>query len=976
MRWLLLLLCLLTVATKVWALGCTREFEAWCAMSSCSQCSIINNLQACDTIPLNPSNETVCYQPCAKQVRACTWYTPLTPASSILVAHCNNVTDLATCNLVSAGEPNILHGVGTYCVLGQGPSGLVQPSLTLAASSFAYCSGGYTYAQYADGVGTMYGICVPSSSYVNLPAAAGTYYWTELQTTVCFVHQASPVMSSSGLVISFGNPYVTVDSDLLTAACARCWALPDGATLDSSCSNDPNSRQYTSVPYPVVANRIMGYCQAGRCASVWQDNPPNNNQCTDGWCRANATSTAYLDADNPANWPTASCGPTCPGFPSCPILCTGLPNFADAPSYIRAQEVTSALPSGDRCFTDDACAPIGICQNFQCQQSAARHYMCRQAGCRECNPRTGRCDPNMPSAFNTPCAAGCSITGQGTCDGNLHCDVVASFTATDCLARQGLTTLTATDQQCWNASCTNIIPPWITQWWLQQSPLVNTPGVVLSLAAEYAGTLALMPSLMRYTCNVVQHAVGSVCSDLNACTVGETCSATGHCVAAGSIDSWCTSTHCMACNQTTGLCTEPIVGASCFSGCGVPSTDYLGACSLGECIATPTAPTACIQGNDSCTSLQCVSVFTGSPIVKPLGVDLVYGDLNPSDLSATCQTVLTPDGTACFTQSSFTDRCIFFQHCISGGCVIAQNISCDSVVSSLPCASNATQCNHATGFCEVVPLANGTSCDDGDACTLADTCYTPGVPNALPVCAGGMTVSCASLAAQPCVVSAICNHQTGNCDVLYANPGTPCNIFNASAPCPLVGVCTTNGLCVVPGSYCAQPPQSCLVAECVSPGGACVNNNVPNGHICSDGSACTSGDVCLSGSCIGSPIVCTPLSVCQAVVGCSPGTGCVFVNVADGTPCSLDHVCITGVCISLASLSECSGSDCPNATTTSLYNPLEVLQSAGETAAVYAGSGVMSSFFAMTILGGLFATGFILYHVWCGQTTPITVVPA
>lgn len=110
--------------------------------------------------------------------------------------------------------------------------------------------------------------------------------------------------------------------------------------------------------------------------------------------------------------------------------------------------------------------------------------------------------------------------------------------------------------------------------------------------------------------------------------------------------------------------------------------------------------------------------------------------------------------------------------------------------------------------------------------------------------------------------------------------------------------------------------------------GACIEEAIPNGVACA--SACLEeGAVCSNGSCLGEPIVCDDGLVCTADVcslnegcvhledpalacpesagpcripTCSPGDGCGYEALADGTPCGTAacggaRVCIAGTCV-------------------------------------------------------------------------------
>jgi hypothetical protein len=115
------------------------------------------------------------------------------------------------------------------------------------------------------------------------------------------------------------------------------------------------------------------------------------------------------------------------------------------------------------------------------------------------------------------------------------------------------------------------------------------------------------------------------------------------------------------------------------------------------------------------------------------------------------------------------------------------------VCTALDQCHDAGTCNTATGMCSNPAKANGTTCNDGNACTQTDTCQAG-------ACTGTNPVVCSPL--DQCHVAGTCNPSTGNCSNPNATDGTSCNDGNActlSDTC-LGGSCTGgNGPSVDPG---------------------------------------------------------------------------------------------------------------------------------------------------------------------------------
>jgi cysteine-rich repeat protein len=101
-----------------------------------------------------------------------------------------------------------------------------------------------------------------------------------------------------------------------------------------------------------------------------------------------------------------------------------------------------------------------------------------------------------------------------------------------------------------------------------------------------------------------------------------------------------------------------------------------------------------------------------------------------------------PDGGAC----DDGDACTESDRCAGGGCVGATPVVCPSAG---PCEIG--RCDPESGNCLLEVLADGTGCDDGDQCTVADVCGDG-------ACLGGPPPTCDD--ADPCTADA-CNATTG-----------------------------------------------------------------------------------------------------------------------------------------------------------------------------------------------------------------------
>ena len=194
-----------------------------------------------------------------------------------------------------------------------------------------------------------------------------------------------------------------------------------------------------------------------------------------------------------------------------------------------------------------------------------------------------------------------------------------------------------------------------------------------------------------------------------------------------------------------------------------------------------------------------------------------------------------------------------------------------------------------TGECVYSPL-DGAPCDDGDACTVDDTCSDKG--------------ECAGDANAPCEDDNGCT--TDTCD-----PGTGCihallpdgESCNDGDSCTLVDSCV-EGECVGSSKNCPDDGNPCTVpAGCDITDGTCLTSQLPDGALCDDGNECTSGDACTEGQCLApeetgcfdnnecTEDTCNPKSGCEFLAGPKNGTSC-----SDDNLCSSNDACAMGIC--------------------------------------------------------------------------------
>ena len=162
-------------------------------------------------------------------------------------------------------------------------------------------------------------------------------------------------------------------------------------------------------------------------------------------------------------------------------------------------------------------------------------------------------------------------------------------------------------------------------------------------------------------------------------------------------------------------------------------------------------------------------------------------------------------------------------------------------------------------------LDDDTLCDDGDLCTLDDTCREG-------VCTG-TTLDCGDK--DPCTEDEACVE--GVCTATMWPDDKVCDGANG---CAFAGTCQ-QGTCEPDTPLCVSD-DPCKIGACVDE--LCVFESAANFTLCDDGDACTIYDRCISGYCFGSPMNCKDGEPCT-VDSCSQDTGeCESELIEDCVP--------------------------------------------------------------------------------------------
>ncbi len=314
-----------------------------------------------------------------------------------------------------------------------------------------------------------------------------------------------------------------------------------------------------------------------------------------------------------------------------------------------------------------------------------------------------------------------------------------------------------------------------------------------------------------------------VCDDKDACTSGDTC-IQGACK--GTLLSCADGIPCTldTCTSAKG-CAHTPDSSKCDDGnpCSVDGCDL----ALGCTVTSLAVGVTCSDGNECTVADACDK--TGSCA----GV--------PSDA---CKCAVDGD---CLGKTQ--NLCIGALVCQGGGCVAVPGnaVYCDASQNSA-CLQNG--CDPGSGKCVLKSKNEGAPCDDGNACTSAQTCQTG-------VCQGAGEVNCDDKNActnDLCVPQSGCVHEA--------------NI----AACDDGNACTTGDLCAKGGCSGAAKPCddsiACTLDSCDKASGQCAH--ATDVSTCDDGNPCTSDT-------------------------CAPAKGCVYAN-NDAAKCDDENACTANAC--------------------------------------------------------------------------------
>ncbi len=311
------------------------------------------------------------------------------------------------------------------------------------------------------------------------------------------------------------------------------------------------------------------------------------------------------------------------------------------------------------------------------------------------------------------------------------------------------------------------------------------------------------------------------------------------------------------------------------SPCVVFSCSEIGQCLAQNVVGPCEDGNACTAG-DSCAQGVCLA-----------GAATACDDQNPCT-SDSCDAKNGCAHAANAAPCDDANACTVGDACAAGVCEPGAAFVCQD---GNPCTADS--CNPANG-CAYFP-EDGAPCDDGDACTLGDTCLAK-------ACVSGAVSNCDD--ANPCTVDS-CDKTKG---CVHDAASGPCSDGSA---CTVADQCASGG-CAAGSALSCDDNNPCTLDGCEAIAGC---THLAASATCTDANACTGGESCADGNCKGGqPINCDDKNPCTTD-SCDASTGCAHQDnqfaCDDNNPCTQGDACGNGTCQSGTNTCACKiDADC------------------------------------------------------------------
>jgi hypothetical protein len=248
-----------------------------------------------------------------------------------------------------------------------------------------------------------------------------------------------------------------------------------------------------------------------------------------------------------------------------------------------------------------------------------------------------------------------------------------------------------------------------------------------------------------------------------------------------------------ATDTATGACLGLWRGTTCGEWClRETQTDRKVCRQYLDCYLSHNCGPSTCGGQDQVCGVNTVSPPSGT--APKIIADQVYQCMGCSGSTPAASCAGLPDTTPCTDGNA----CTLNDRCLGGACALKTPVVC----AALDQCHGVGTCNAATGVCSNPVRADGSPCNDGNACTQTDSCVGGS-------CLGGNLVTCSPL--DVCHQAGACDPSTGQC----SNPALSCDDQN---PCTTDGCdpkackpdhCETTDICghvLTYGPSCPEPP--------------------------------------------------------------------------------------------------------------------------------------------------------------------------
>ena len=600
-------------------------------------------------------------------------------------------------------------------------------------------------------------------------------------------------------------------------------------------------------------------------------------QCLDEACAGQPDDTACDDKDTCTVNDHCKGGVCLPGTLNCACTKDADCNKADGGPV----DLCIGQKYCDKSGATPVCAvnPVSVVTCATSQNTACR--------INTCNPKTGTCAlKDLPAA--TTCQDGDACTTDEQCDGKGACvskNAVCCQNSADCAKFEDGDPCNGT-LYCSQTSDGN-------------SCVINPASVVTcpSVADTACVKNTCQPETQLCMMTTVKGA-NIACDDGDVCTVGETCVGSA-CVAsaAAHVCSCTKDADCAAkedgdlcngqlfCNVAIGKCQpNPATVVTCATA-GNTSCSAL-ACQpkTGKCLKSDMKDgTTCDADGDGCTANDAC----GAGVCKP-GTQICTCKSN-ADCAA------FEDGNLC----NGTLYC--FKSGATATCKVnpATLKTCPSV-DDTACVKNL--CQPKTGQCKTTQLPKGAPCEDGFVCSIDDTCNAGTCESGAAGCPCKVVADCAQFDDDNPCTTPVCTVKS-NCAQIFneapCDDGDACTLKDTCAQGVCVGgakdtcddgtVCTLDGCEAKTGCVHQNTSASCNDDDACTSNDACAGGKcIPGAKVpCDDKNLCTTDSCDVKKGCVHAPL--------------SVGTVCGGTGVCSQTAC----VCPASMWVSSAVCASC-----------------------------------------------------------------------